>query len=100
MPPPAPCSDTSTRSFLGLILHGEYVPDAEVYVLSYPGVAFTFPMKKKDYSASKDVSLLHSSAMPNSMAVFSGDSWTQARETMRTAEILPSVKTFAPLSNT
>ncbi|KAK3905068.1 hypothetical protein C8A05DRAFT_31114 [Staphylotrichum tortipilum] len=103
---PSPPPDTTAgptfrhiyQRFLGPTYDGEYVPDAEVYVLSYPGVAFTFPMKKKDYSASKDVvSLLHSTAVPNSMAVFSGDSWTQARDTMWT-EILPSVKTFAPLA--
>ncbi|KAJ4290777.1 hypothetical protein N0V88_006526 [Collariella sp. IMI 366227] len=86
------------QRFLGPTYDGEYMPDAEIYVLSYPGVAFTFPMKKNEYSSSKDVvSLLPSAEIPNSMAVFSGESWAQARETMWT-EILPSIKTFTPLA--
>ncbi|KAL2131887.1 hypothetical protein VTI74DRAFT_4472 [Chaetomium olivicolor] len=102
----APAADASPgptfrhiyQRFLGPTYDGEYMPDADIYVLSYPGVAFTFPMKEKDYSSSKDVvSLLPSAAIPNSMAVFSGDSWAQARETMWT-DVLPSIKTFALLS--
>ncbi|KAK3393849.1 hypothetical protein B0H63DRAFT_459392 [Podospora didyma] len=92
------------QRFLGPTYDGEYIPDAEdskgaagTYVLSYPGVAFTFPMRRSDYSPSKDVvSLLSSSAIPNSMAVFSGDSWSQSRETMWT-ELLPSIKLTAPV---
>ncbi|KAL2157167.1 hypothetical protein VTH06DRAFT_6388 [Thermothelomyces fergusii] len=86
------------QRFLGPTYDGEYLADAETYVLSYPGVAFSFPMRKQDYSDSKDlVSLLSSTAIPSSMAVFSGDSWAQARETMWT-EVLPGLKTFAPLA--
>jgi hypothetical protein len=95
---PGPTFRHIYQRFLGPTYDGEYLPSAEMYVLSYPGVAFTFAMKKKEYSASKDVvSLLHSTAIPTSMAVFSGDSWVQSRGTMWT-EILPSVKTFAPLA--
>ncbi|AEO69947.1 uncharacterized protein THITE_2120709 [Thermothielavioides terrestris NRRL 8126] len=95
---PGPTFRHIYQRFLGPTYDGEYVPDAETYVLSYPGVAFTFPMRRKDYSPAKDVvSLLSSTAIPSSMAVFSGDSWAQARETMWT-EILPSLKTFAPLA--
>ena len=92
------------QRFLGPTYDGEYIPDAEArdesgtYVLSYPGVAFTFPMKKSQYKPSKDVaSLLSSSAVPIAMAVFSGDSWAQARDKLWT-EVLPSIKTFAPLA--
>ncbi|KAL2198873.1 hypothetical protein P885DRAFT_66959 [Corynascus similis CBS 632.67] len=95
---PGPTFRHIYQRFLGPTYDGEYLADTETYVLSYPGVAFTFPMKNKDYSADKDVvSLLPSTAVPNSMAVFSGDSWAQARDTMWT-EILPSLKTFAPLA--
>ncbi|KAK4144804.1 uncharacterized protein C8A04DRAFT_36371 [Dichotomopilus funicola] len=95
---PGPTFRHIYQRFLGPTYDGEYMEAAEVYVLSYPGVAFTFPMQKKDYSPSKDVvSLLPSTGIPNSMAVFSGDSWAQARENMWT-EILPSVKAFAPLA--
>ncbi|KAK3382516.1 hypothetical protein B0T24DRAFT_714600 [Lasiosphaeria ovina] len=92
------------QRFLGPTYDGEFIPDADdrdsagLYVLSYPGVAFTFPMKRDNYAPSKDVvSLLSSSAVPTSMAVFSGDSWAQARETMWT-EVLPSIKMTAPLA--
>ncbi|KAL2017455.1 hypothetical protein VTK56DRAFT_2051 [Thermocarpiscus australiensis] len=102
---PGPTFRHIYQRFLGPTYDGEYIPDGEddpngsgTYVLSYPGVAFTFPMKRKDYSPSKDVvSLLSSSAIPTSMAVFSGDSWAQARETMW-REILPSIKTSPPLA--
>lgn len=95
---PGPTFRHIYQRFLGPTYDGEYVPDAETYVLSYPGVAFSFPMKTRDYSAAKDVvSLLPSAAIPNSMAVFSGDSWAQARDAMWT-EVLPSVKAFAPLA--
>jgi len=91
------------QRFLGPTYDGEFIPIPDskdgsgLYVLSYPGVAFTFPMKKSDYKAKKDVvSLLSSSAVPSAMAIFSGDSWAQARAMMWT-EVLPSLKTFAPL---
>ncbi|KAK3693509.1 hypothetical protein B0T22DRAFT_436686 [Podospora appendiculata] len=102
---PGPTFRHIYQRFLGPTYDGEYVPDAGdvnsrtgTYVLSYPGVAFTFPMLKSDYSPSKDIiSLLSSTAVPNAMAIFSGDSWTTARETLWT-EVLPSTKTFAPLA--
>jgi len=103
--PPGPTFRHIYQRFLGPTYDGEYIPDEEgasqapgTYVLSYPGVAFTFPMKRSDYSPSKDVvSLLSSSAIPTAMAVFSGDSWAQSRENLWT-EVLPSIKTFAPLA--
>ncbi|KAK3329100.1 hypothetical protein B0H66DRAFT_13915 [Apodospora peruviana] len=93
------------QRFLGPTYDGEYIPDEDganqesgTYVLSYPGVAFIFPMKRSDYSPAKDVvSLLSSSAVPTAMAVFSGDSWAQSREILWT-EVLPSVKAFTPLA--
>ncbi|OTB05716.1 hypothetical protein M426DRAFT_21744 [Hypoxylon sp. CI-4A] len=81
---------------------GEYIPPANVgkgdavgtYILSYPGVAFSFPLPLSSYSPNKDVvSLLSSSASQTatSVAVFSGKSWAHARETLWD-EVLPSVK--------
>ncbi|KAI9715268.1 MAG: hypothetical protein M1812_006079 [Candelaria pacifica] len=68
---------------------GEYIaPKAEhaslrgTYVLSYPGIAFSFPVQPSAWSPSADfVSLLSSSAtLPaTSMAVFEGSSWSEAR---------------------
>ncbi|KAJ5698077.1 hypothetical protein N7462_000082 [Penicillium macrosclerotiorum] len=66
---------------------GEYVPPPDqspygTYVLSYPGVAFTFPLQHSAWSDSCDyVALLSSSvAMPaTSMAIFQGPSWPEVR---------------------
>jgi hypothetical protein len=71
---------------------GEYVaPDSGLadgtYVLSYPGLAFTFPVKHSAWSDKIDfVSLLSSTATgpARSMAIFSGSSWTDARATLYT----------------
>ncbi|CRK40768.1 hypothetical protein BN1723_015794 [Verticillium longisporum] len=91
---------------LGPTYGGEYIPptadspdDVGNYVLSYPGVAFTFRLAQSAYSPNKDVvSLLSSSAaqIATSMAVFAGDSWSQARENIW-SEILPSIKTVPVL---
>jgi hypothetical protein len=93
--------------FLGPTYAGEFVPSQEdgeegsgTYVLSYPGVAFTFPMSASDFSSGRDnIALMSSSGsqVATSMAVFSGDSWSDARSTLWT-EVLPSVKTFATLA--
>ncbi|CAK7262438.1 hypothetical protein SEPCBS57363_000025 [Sporothrix epigloea] len=91
--------------FLGPTYNGEFVPDGEnsekgTYVLSYPGVAFTFPMARSTYLPDKDVvSLLSvpSNLAAISMAVFSGESWSQARDQLWT-EVLPAIKSFAPLA--
>jgi hypothetical protein len=110
---PTPGESTSGPTFrhiyhrlLGPTYAGEYIPPGSdssdgngTYVLSYPGVAFTFRMAQSAYSPNKDVvSLLSSSSMQvaTSMAVFSGDSWAQARQNIWT-ETLPSIKTVPVL---
>ncbi|KFA65734.1 hypothetical protein S40285_04870 [Stachybotrys chlorohalonatus IBT 40285] len=108
---PVPGESTSGPTFrhiyhrvLGPTYDGEYIPpaggqDKGLYVLSYPGVAFNFPLAASAYSPDKDVvSLLSSSStqVAASMAVFSGDSWAEARPTLWT-EILPSVKSTSVL---
>ncbi|KAK7739904.1 hypothetical protein SLS53_005497 [Cytospora paraplurivora] len=92
------------QRFMGPTYDGEFIPGTDgqnmgIYVLSYPGVAFTFPLAGSAYSPNKDVVTLLSSSTQaaTSMAVFSGDSWAQARETLWT-EVLPSIKSFAPLA--
>lgn len=80
---------------LGPTYGGEYIPansnDATargVYNLSYPGVAFNFPVQHSAYSPKKDfISLLSSSATgpATSMAIFSGESWQKARGSLFTA---------------
>lgn len=77
---------------LGPTYSGEYIPpkfdhpDARgTYNLSYPGIAFNFPVQHSAYSPKKDfISLLSSSATgpATSMAVFSGESWQKARGTL------------------
>lgn len=79
---------------LGPTFPGEYIPpntESEnttgSYILSYPGVAFTFPLLDSAWSSSRDfVSLLTSSnAEPaKSMAIFDGESWKTAREGLYT----------------
>ncbi|KAJ5557979.1 hypothetical protein N7535_009472 [Penicillium sp. DV-2018c] len=66
---------------------GEYVPPADqspygTYVLSYPGIAFTFPLQHSAWSDQCDfVALLSSSAaLPaTAMSIFQGSSWPEAR---------------------
>lgn len=80
---------------------GEYIPPdgnsvngIGTYILSYPGVAFSFPLPASAYSPDKDVvSLLSAPASQTatSVAVFSGKSWALARDQLWT-EVLPSVK--------
>ena len=66
---------------------GEYIPPSSeessqgTYVLSYPGIAFSFPLQSQAWSPKKDfVSVLSSSAAApaSAMAIFSGTSWTEA----------------------
>ena len=57
--------------------------DKGTYVLSYPGLAFSFPLQNSAWSPEKDfVALLSSSAASTavSLAIFSGSSWKDARQ--------------------
>ncbi|KAI9846934.1 MAG: hypothetical protein M1838_001097 [Thelocarpon superellum] len=75
---------------------GEYIaPPARetseygTYVLSYPGIAFSFPLRNSAWSPDVDfVSLLSSSAAAPavSMAIFNGSSWPEARTELFTRE--------------
>ena len=85
---------------------GEYVaPDratgtsSGTYVLSYPGISFSFPLKDKLWSDKADfVALLSSTAAgpATSMAVFQGASWPEARAHLFTA--IPSLPRSLALS--
>lgn len=80
---------------LGPTYSGEYLPPTTddpnargTYNLSYPGIAFNFPVQHSAYSPKKDfISLLSSSATgpATSMAVFNGESWQKARGSLFTA---------------
>lgn len=73
---------------MGPAFPGEYIPPAPnsglvqgLYILSYPGIAFTFPFQDSKWDPAKDfVSLLSSSAAGpgKSMAIFEGESWQDA----------------------
>ncbi|ETN38199.1 uncharacterized protein HMPREF1541_06230 [Cyphellophora europaea CBS 101466] len=71
----------------GPAYEGEYLPpdpghSIGTYTLSYPGLAFTFPVQHKSWSDKADfVSILSSVATGPaiSMAIFSGPSWPEAR---------------------
>ncbi|KAI4703314.1 hypothetical protein J4E81_002192 [Alternaria sp. BMP 2799] len=89
---------------LGPTYGGEYIPPKSedpnasgTYNLSYPGIAFNFPVQHSAYSPKKDfISLLSSSATGSatSMAVFNGESWQKARGTLFTA-IPPNPRSLA-----
>jgi hypothetical protein len=92
---------TIYHRLMGPTYAGEYIPPQDndapavgTYVLSYPGVAFNFPLPESAYSTEKDVVSLLSSAQSQtatSMAVFNGKSWAEAREILWT-DPLPSIK--------
>lgn len=73
---------------------GEYVPPVDqspygTYVLSYPGIAFSFPLQHSAWSDQCDfVALLSSSAaLPaTSMAIFQGPSWPEVRAKLFTQQ--------------
>ncbi|CAK48432.1 hypothetical protein CBS63078_7976 [Aspergillus niger] len=74
---------------------GEYIPPDSpqspygTYVLSYPGVAFSFPLQNSAWSDQCDfVALLSSSAaLPaTSMAIFQGSSWPESRNKLFTQQ--------------
>ncbi|KAL2201857.1 hypothetical protein CC79DRAFT_1281611 [Sarocladium strictum] len=111
---PVPGESSSGPSFrhvyhrlLGPTYAGEFIPppagqETGIYVLSYPGVAFNFPLLASSYSPNKDVVALLSSSSTQaatSMAIFSGDSWADARKSLWT-EILPSIKSTQALPRT
>ncbi|KAH9892100.1 hypothetical protein F4778DRAFT_324149 [Xylariomycetidae sp. FL2044] len=100
--PTGPAFKNIYHRLFGPTYAGEYIPPADkkkgkgvgTYILSYPGVAFSFPLPAASYSPDKDVvSLLSSSASQTatSVAIFSGKSWASARDTLWT-EVLPSIK--------
>ena len=79
-------------NMMGPTFPGEYVPpetqsasDLGLYILSYPGIAFTFPLQNSAWNPNKDhVSLLSSSAaqLVRSFAIFDGPSWHAARQSL------------------
>lgn len=77
------------NKLFGPTFPGEYTPSPSgpgskegLYVLSYPGVAFTFPLPDAAWRPEVDfVSLLSSyAAAATSMAIFDGQSWPEARQ--------------------
>ena len=79
---------------IGLAFPGEYVPPVGVstsetgtYVLSYPGIAFSFPLQHSAWSPLSSFNTLLSSSAAGpaqSMVVFSGTSWQEASHTLYT----------------
>ncbi|KAL8987529.1 MAG: hypothetical protein Q9177_003268 [Variospora cf. flavescens] len=77
---------------MGPTFPGEYFPPQDatgshtgLYILSYPGLAFTFPLQHTAWSSTADfVSLLSSNAAASakSLAIFIGNSWHEARQTL------------------
>ncbi|KAL9102513.1 MAG: hypothetical protein Q9163_002348 [Psora crenata] len=77
---------------IGPTFPGEYIAPhptsgsgVGIYIVSYPGIAFTFPLKDSAWSHSNDfVSLLSSASASTakSMAIFDGPSWQEARRNL------------------
>lgn len=82
------------NKLMGPTFPGEYIPPEPssreskgLYILSYPGVAFTFPLQDSAWSPNIDfVSLLSSNAASGvvSMAIFDGQSWQESRQGLMT----------------
>ena len=95
------------KNLIGPTFPGEYIEPEQgdetgmgIYVLSYPGIAFSFPMSNSSWSAGKDmVSLLSASTShpATSMAIFDGPSWPEARVELYTQELAP-LKSFMPFA--
>ncbi|KAI5818040.1 hypothetical protein BZA77DRAFT_23930 [Pyronema omphalodes] len=67
---------------------GEYIPSSSLYVLSYPGVAFSFPVKNWRDDIPFDQQLSAPDASPAiSMAIFNGTSWAEARDGLFTRPV-------------
>lgn len=72
---------------------GEFLPSGDnsamgTYVLSYPGIAFSFPVQTSAWSPKVDhAAMLSSSAAPvTSVAIFEGGSWPEARNDLFTRQ--------------
>ena len=78
----------------GLSFPGEYIPPSVdsntgmgTYILSYPGIAFSFPFQHSAWSPQADlITLLSSSAArpASSIAIFIGASWPEASQDLYT----------------
>ena len=76
------CGPTFAGEF---ILAEENNTGKGTYVLSYPGLAFSFPLQRSAWSPDKDFVALLSSAAASlavSLAIFSGSSWKEARHSL------------------
>lgn len=99
--PTGPAFRQVYNKLFGITFAGEYLGAPEgtktglgTYVLSYPGVAFIFPVRDSSWAPLKEadslhedfVSLLSSSATlsATSLLIFSGKSWTESREGLYT----------------
>ena len=87
------------KNLIGPAFPGEYVGPEEgdktgegLYIMSYPGVAFSFPVQASSWDHKQDVvSLLSSSSSSPAvaMAIFPGDLWPVARERLFTQTLNP-----------
>ena len=93
-PPTGPTFRHVYNRLIGPTFPGEYLPPGlgdeggnGIYILSYPGIAFSFPFQASAWSPDVDfVSLLSSSAASSavSMAIYDGSSWSDTRSNLFT----------------
>lgn len=88
---------------------GEYIPPAKdadqttgTYMLSYPGIAFSFPMKSSTWDPSttwsSTVSILSSTATgaATALSLFYGESWEQARNSLFNSDMSQFLRSPIP----
>lgn len=76
------------NNIFGATYEGEHLPDQSLYVLSYPGVAFSFPLDtwKGEVGIGSFLNS-HAQLASSSMAIFAGESWADARPNLFTGPI-------------
>lgn len=87
------------RSLIGPAFPGEYIAPEDgdttgkgLYIMSYPGVAFSFPIDTASWAAKPDATALLSASTSSpavSMAIFPGELWPDAREHLYTQVLNP-----------
>src|SRR5690606_32849432 len=71
------------NKIFGPTFSGESLPEQGLYVLSYPGVAFSFPIADWVGEVNTDTFLRAHVQLPStSMAIYDGETWAEARDSL------------------
>lgn len=86
----APSFRSIYHKLFGPTFPGEYLSEQETYVLSYPGIAFSFPIERYKWDEKQDFTSLLSSTNAHpavSMAIYTGASWSEVRNELFTRPV-------------